>query len=463
MMKRFLQRFYRYAVKHRENGSARIYFLNSSALTEAGMVANSRISITSEPGRITVKLDPNGANKIADAGRGELLELKNKATGAAMKGFNTVTVTLRKGMVIFTAHRDEVRRVTRNRRIVDRLRQGKAITSACLYSGLGMLSYHIKQGLERVGIRSAIDFANDSDELALTLNVEANPMWDDATDNAMAIADLIQSIDPAMLNEVDMVTISYPCVAFSSLAKVENRDLAHAACGTLFVDTVAVLKALNPAVMIFENVPGFATSQTLALMQRSLPGYTFKTQRFDGHDFGEMESRKRVCVVATSEGLTPLDPSAVTNQFADEPSRTLTDIVSPGPTSAFNWEEMAHVKARDAMPHLGYRNCAYRGDEDKIVTLPASYACTKAGSPMLLHPDNPDLQRKFLPEEHARLRDFPSRMMCALRQFWEGRHPLSSPRGNMSKAHRLCGNGVSRRIWQSLGLEMGKQMQQWAG
>lgn len=460
-MNRFIKRLYRYAVKHRNNGSARIYIQNAGALRDAGLLANSRVSITQKPGRIEVKLDPNGESKIADTGRGELLELKNKATGWAMKGFNYVTVTLRQGMVIITAHRDEARRVRRNRRIKDRLKQGQPLTSACLYSGLGMLSYHIKQGLLAVGIKSAIDFANDSDELALSLNVESNPMWDDATDSATAVADFIQSLDLTLLNEVDMVTISYPCVAFSSLAKSENRDLAHAACGTLFIDTVAALKALNPAVMIFENVPGFASSQTLSLMQRAIPDYTFKATRFDGHDFNEMESRKRVCIVATSEGLTALDPSHTINAFAHEPRRTLADIVSVAPKDTFKWDEMAHVKRRDDMPHLGYRNCAYQGHESTIVTLPASYACTKAGSPMLLHPDNPDLQRKFLPEEHARLRDFPARMYLALEQFWQGKHALSSTRGNASRAHRLCGNGVSKRIWQSLGQSLGQQMLAW--
>ena len=116
---------------------------------------------------------------------------------------------------------------------------------------------------------------------------------------------------------------------------------------------------------------------------------------------------------------------------------------------------MEHVKKRDSMPNVGYRNCVYFGNETSMTTIPASYGPPKAGTPMIAHPTIPSLQRQVQPNEHANLRQLPASLKDVVVSVWKGVHPLVSSRGSASAAHRLLGNGVSRKVWTSLGSALG--------
>jgi DNA (cytosine-5)-methyltransferase 1 len=297
-------------------------------------------------------------------------------------------------------------------------------------------------------------YANDIEELPLELNVAHNPIWDNAPPDAVAECADLSVATYSELPESDFMEIGYPCVAFSQLATAENRDLNHPHCGTLFIDVLHAIRHFNPAFIIFENVPGFASSMTLELIKRSMPGYNFSVQHIDGHDFGELESRKRVSITAVSDGLPDFDWSSMVPEKPEKPI-TVGDILDPVNPDDPAYREMAHVRARDNMKHLGYKNHLYYGHETKMVTLPASYGHPKAGTPMIAHPTNPDIQRQVSINEHAKLRQLPAEMHQALLDVQSGACDLVSARGSKQKGHRLLGNGVSPRPWHQKGLQVG--------
>lgn len=454
MFRRFVTRTQRLAAKIMANDAMRIYIKNVGALQDAGFYANSRYRISATPGRIEITLDKNGDNKVFDTGRGELIELKNKQTRRTLGQISHVTVTFRVGKIIIEAHASERAITEREQRLRNRLRQGKPLVSASLFSGLGMLSYHIKQGMARRGLKNNIALANDLDPLALSLNVDHNPIWQQATDNAMAVIDQIEHLLFMDLPTVDWVDISYPCVGFSSLASAGNKDTAHPHCGALFISLVAVLRKLNPSVMVFENVPAFAKSDTLAMIKAAMPDYRFAESIMQGHAFGELENRKRCAIVATSQNLPSFDFATVTP--ISHPALTLGDIMEQIPDSSPLYREMAHVRRRDDMPHLGYRNCLYGPEATRITTATATYASAKAGAPMIKHPIDPMKQRQLTGKEHANLRDLPLALHQAVCDVESGKHPMVSSRGSKEACHRLCGNGVSRWIWESMGLAIAR-------
>jgi DNA (cytosine-5)-methyltransferase 1 len=456
--RQFISRKHRYVVKHLKNGAARIYVQNSEALQSAGFLSNSNIRIINKPNRIEVHLDPKGTKKIMDTGRGELLELKNKDTAKAMGQAQFVSVTFRMGVIVIAVHGMTEKQQIRESGLINKLVSGEPLRKGCFFSGLGMLSFSLKEGLKTQGIESQIAFANDNNELAMACNLAGNPMWDNPTKDASVVVDDLHAVDTDDLPQVDYVTVGYPCVGFSLLAKAEKRDLLHPDCGTLFVPLIAALRKMNPAVIVFENTPRFGTSDTLDLIKRSMPDYNFTQSIFNGHDFNELESRKRVCVVATSKGLPTFDLSTVTSLFSDEAPTVISDHLSDVDLDAPFWRTMEHVKARDDMKHLGYRNCLYYGDETKMVTLPASYGAPKAGTPMIAHPTRPDYQRQVQVDEHVSLRALPERLGRVVIDVWKGVHPLVSVRGSASAAHRLLGNGVSRKVWKSIGAGFGRYL-----
>jgi DNA (cytosine-5)-methyltransferase 1 len=210
---------------------------------------------------------------------------------------------------------------------------------------------------------------------------------------------------------------------------------------------------MNPSVIIFENTPRFGVSETLGIIKRSFPDYNFTQQVFNGHDYGELEARKRVCIIAVSKGLPPFDLSVVKPVMKVD-NVHVRDFLTPVAEDSTVWREMAHVKARDSMTHVGYKNCLYHGNETKMVTIPASYA-PKAGTPMIAHPTDSNLQRQIQVDEHIRLREMPDRLTDTLLKVWKGDHPMISKRGSAAACHRMLGNGVSRKIWTAIGFYLG--------
>jgi DNA (cytosine-5)-methyltransferase 1 len=283
-------------------------------------------------------------------------------------------------------------------------------------------------------------------------------MWDNATDDAHVVIDDLHALNIDGLPEVDMVTIGYPCVGFSKLAAIENKDLLHPQCGALLIPLVAALRQMNPTFFIIENTPCFATSQTLALIQKALPDYNFEQTVLDGHDFNELESRKRACVVATSKGLPRFDVTKINSIYADMEPPKVGDYLEDIPLDSPVWREMAHVKARDTMDNVNFKNHVYYGDENKMVTLPASYSSPKAGTPMIGHPVDMKLQRQVQVDEHSNLRCLPLKLKDVILEVWLGINSLVSAKGSASAAHRLLGNGVSKKVWNSVGDSFGRYL-----
>jgi DNA (cytosine-5)-methyltransferase 1 len=452
----FITRQHRYAVKQLKSGASRVYIQNAELLKACQLKKHQRITVTYKRDRIEVRLDNNGSQRIMDTGRGELLELKNKHVTASLGDAQFVSVTFRKGIAIIKVHGLSERQQTREKALIDALTQGKPLRKGCFFSGLGMLSHWVGEGLKKQGIQSQIAFANDNCELAMACNLSGNPMWENATSDATVLVDDLAEAQFMDLPQTNYVTISYPCVAFSGLCAPERRDMAHPHCGTLFIPLIAALRKMNPAVIVFENTPKFNDSATLQAIKNELSDYNFSETILDGHNFNEIESRKRACVIATSKGLPSFDFSTVTSLFDNYPVRTVSDFLTPMPLDSERWKTMEHVKARDNMKHIGYRNAVYYGHETTMTTLPASYGPIKAGVPLLAHPETPELQRQVMPDEHANLRELPPSLKEQIINVWKGIHPLVTRRGSFSAAHRLCGNGVSRRVWTSLGDAMGR-------
>ena len=81
----------------------------------------------------------------------------------------------------------------------------------------------------------------------MSCNLEGNPMWDSASDDAMAVVDSITNMHTYNIPKHNIATVSYPCLGFSLLIDQERRDLQHPICGDLFISLVNALKQGNPA------------------------------------------------------------------------------------------------------------------------------------------------------------------------------------------------------------------------
>lgn len=450
----FIKRLHKYAVKKLATGAARIYMQNTDALRKAGLPENTAINITYSKHRIVVTASKNGTNKIMDTGRGPLLELKNKSVANAMGDLTVVTITVRKGVVIFSVHYADKQRMEREQSFFNALVQGKPLRTGSFFSGLGMLSYHIKQGLRKAGIDTQMVFANDSCEIAMECNLAGNPIWDNCAEDAFVQVDTLANIDLSLLPQMDFLEIGYPCVGQSSLCKMESRDLNHPIVGTVFVKLLAAIEKINPAIVLIENTPGIMKSETLRIIQREMPGYRFESVIVNGHEYGEIEARKRACIVAVSNGLPELNLSNL-KPPANPKRNILSDFMENIPANSPLFRTMDHLKRKDADPSLNFKNKVYTGSESLIATLTAGYAAPRAGSPMIAHPTNPEKQRQVTEKEHGLIRRLPRSLFDQVMMIADGSSPLVNKTGSKAAAHRLLGNGVSKFVWDAVGEFLG--------
>ncbi len=454
---RFIKRVHKYSVKHLANGAARVYIQNSKLLEEAGYVASSVISVRCMKRRVEVTLDPNGDKKIMDTGRGALLELRNKDIGESFAGTDTVVLTVRRNKLILSVTKSEERRLKREEGFAAKLVSGKPLTSASLFSGIGLLAYAVKKGLEQAGIKTRIKFANDSDELALDCNVSGNPIWDDAAPNAIATSEPLGDALFGDIPEADILEIGKPCINQSRLCKKEHRDLEHPIVGTLFVQVINAIRLINPSVIVIENATPFANSKTFDLMERELSEYRFVSTTITGYDHGDYERRERACIVGLSSGL----PQFSFDEFSPSANVVhppLSKALEPIAEDSHLWREMQHVKRKVSDKRLNFKNTLYTGDDKIIGTITATYNSPKVGAPMLKHPTNDNLQRQFTAKEHCNIRALPSKLKKVVMSVAEGTHAMVSSRGSTGAVHRLNGNSVTPKAWIAMAEYIGRHL-----
>lgn len=451
--KRFISRIVGYAAKLMKSGALRVYIQNNGALTAAELTAGTLCSydydIKSQ--KITIRKDEQGEQRVMRIARGHLLEVKTKMAAKTLGLVERVVVTFRKGMVIISPYKDDSNKSYREKSLIDAVASKKPLRAGSFFSGIGMLSYWIKKGLEQVGIRSQIAFANEMNPLAMDCNLYGNPIWDDATADASAYAIDLREVPLDQIPQLHLVEIGYPCIAQSTLCKADHRDLQHPIVGTLFVPVLAAIKQANPAIIIIENAPAFLNSQTLKLIEHELPGYRFEHRLVDAYEAGEIEGRKRSCVVGVSAGLPSIHLDFMRFEVLSRP--TLANYLEAIELDAPCWQVYDHVKAKDCDHRVNYRNCVHSPSDTKIATIPASY-WAKAGVPFVAHPTEQTKQRLLSIREHMNIRQLPNQMKSTLTQVEQGTHPEISG-GSKTAIHRMLGNGVSKNVWLTLGQWIG--------
>ena len=455
-----MQVSFEYAIKHLSTGAARLYIQKSGILRKFGFLAGLPYSSKHDKHnqKLEIELADHGNKHVMNIGRGELIELRNKQTAETFAGVERVKVTFTKGKLVVSALKSHVAKTKRESRFKEAATGKRPFRSGSLFSGIATLAYRLKLGLKEQGIDSEITLSSDIDPLALSCQVDGNPIWEHASSDALAYGgDIKELAQEDNLPWVDILEIGYPCKGMSTLSPSGRRDLNHPDVGGLFISLCRLIRKLQPSILIFENSVPFLTSETLRLIKSELTDYRWETTRITGHEFGDFEERPRSCVIATSDGLPRLDLNAFQprGNISWEPiSVILEQIQEESPL----WKEMHHVKRKLLDPKLNFKHKLYSGEETKIAAIPAGYNSPKIGSPMVAHPNyrNNGKQRLFTYTEHAKIRRLPSKLLAVLAQVADGTYPLVSKRGNVTAVQSMLGNGVSPLPWSQLGAFIGE-------
>jgi DNA (cytosine-5)-methyltransferase 1 len=205
---------------------------------------------------------------------------------------------------------------------------------------------------------------------------------------------------------------------------------------------------------MLENSDNMLNSTTLMLMDSMMKktGYYRTHTVLSGHDHGDFERRKRLCIIWVSEGLEGLDLTKVTPTTGAE--RIVADVLEPMTGDHKSWKNLNHVAKKVNEKSHSHKMCIVNDSDTKMSTIPATYAKIKADTPMVAHPTDESKHRILTTSEHANVRRITGHFKKAIVSIADGEHHLTQ-RTNATAAHMMLGNSVAPQPWDALGQFVG--------
>lgn len=444
-------------------GAPRVWF-QGSAPAQSGFAPGKKFILQKLPdgkAGVLLKLSDEGdrtvSRKVYPSGTEvPVIDINSKTELAEFEGCESIRVVFGEGQVFISPVASEIRRVRRLQRLRDRIASSQPLATAGVCSGGGVLSHAVHAGFKDAAVTTRVALFN---ELREELVDQAQAHNDALTRDTVLLNLPLQELafDDALtkrLGEVDVVELGLPCSG-ASLAGRAKRSLGipeeHPDVGHLVVAALALLAKLNPAACIFENVPQYGSSASAVLIRQQLRDFGYETHEVElfGPDFGELEARKRWCLVAVTKGIHYDIGTLVPAPYA---VRTLGEIMEPADAESIRheWRPMTGLKEKAARNKAAGHNFAmqvYSGCETRIHTLTKGLAKNRSTDPKFSHPSQPELLRVPSVVEHARCKGVPAHLVEGLCK---------------TTAHELLGQGIVYKPFQQLAAHLATALKRFA-
>lgn len=433
-------------------GSPRLWF-DSIRVASAGMIPGGRFDVValttglklvaSDVGRYAV------SSKERDGKRVPVIDINSREVLAPLDGHQVVRVVVRTDGIFVMPLASEVAKRERVDRLKAKLESGEPILSASIAHGGGVLSHAAHAGMAEAGVPMELAVFCEIDEGYVEQSLCKNEA---TTDRALPLCAPIQELvqdEWAMkqVPRVEVLEMGLPCSGASRAGK-SKRGLGmmeqHPEVGHLVYAALALIQKLQPAAVVLENVEDYSVSASAQILRSQLRdmGYQVREHVLGARDYGLLENRVRWALVATTDGLRPVEepPATVING-----SLKLGDLLDAVDEDAKCWSEMRYLKdkaVRDKEAGKGFAMQLVSGDSTSVPTIRKSYNKGGSTDPFVRHPSNPDLMRKFTAAEHARIKGVPVELVEGL--------PATT-------AHEILGQGIAYTPFKLLFKELGRR------
>lgn len=443
-----------YIKKIGQNRGAPRVWLDRQA-ERAGMKPGQRFDIVVHGKYLVLQANPDGSRVVSGKQDGEksnpVIDLNSRELLALFDGMSSVRVAVKQGQIFLLPLASELKKQERFSRLKEKLEAGDPLTVGSLAHGGGILSHAVHAGLKEAGVDNRLAFANEIREELLEHAAIHNDAWDEKT---IAFAAPLQELafdaqGVANIPRVEVMEMGLPCSGESRAGKA-RRGLSqgedHPDVGHLIVGALVVLSKANPAAIVFEQVPTYATSASASILRNQLRdmGYVCHERLLRGKEWGALEDRVRWCMVAVSEGIE-FDFSQL--QPPGQADVTIADKLEPVALDAPSWSSMPGLRAKEIRDKAAGKNFAMRvftEDSDYVGSLTKGYSKVRSTDPKLQHPTDPTLMRQFLPVEHARFKGVPEHLVQGV---------------SATIAHQILGQGVVYQPFVGVAKHLGEALE----
>lgn len=421
----------------------------------AGFEPGQRYDVVVQGRTVVLQANPDGSRVVSSKKDGEktnpIIDLNSRDLLALFDGMSSIRVAVKQGKIYLLPLASELKKQERFGRLREKLEAGDPLAVGSLSHGGGILSHAIHSGLKASGVENRLAFANDIREELLEHAAVHNDAWDE---NTMVFSAPLQELafderGVAQIPKVEILEMGLPCSGESRAGKAKrglSSGEAHPDVGHLVVGALVILSKANPAAVVFEQVPTYASSASANILRNQLRdmGYVCHERMLRGGEWGALEDRVRWCMVAVSEGIEfdfdQLQPPGRGQQ-------KLGDALENVPDDHPSWSSMAGLRAKELRDREAGKNFAmqiFDADSDFVGTITKGYSKVRSTDPKLRHPTDPTLLRQFLPSEHARIKGVPEHLVGGV---------------SATVAHQILGQGVVYPPFVGVGKHLGESLE----
>lgn len=445
-------------VKLGENRGKKRVWLEGQKLAREGFEPGMKLDMQLQDSKLVLRVAPTGRYTISKRERNgrvsPIIDVMAGELASLFEGVEMLRVLIRDGVIVVTAHQQHDRIRERVKRLISKLERDEPLAVCSLFHGGGVLDKALHSGLAQAGVKSTVAVAVEIEAQYLDASLRNNPeLW---SEDSCVIESPIEAVNISRNpTQVDFVIGGIPCTGASKAGRAKNKlefAESHSAAGAMFFNFLQFVSAMNPACVLIENVPDYAHTASMEVIRSVLGslGYVVQERVLDGNEFGALEKRKRLCVVALSKGLEKVfDLDGV--MPIREAEASLAEVLEPLPLDSERWKTfdyLAEKEARDMAAGKGFSRQLLTGDEPSCGTIGRDYSKCRSTEPFLQHPEDPSLSRILTPAEHARVKAIPQSVIAGLSD---------------TVAHQVLGQSIVFPVFQAVALYLGNAFRRAAG
>jgi DNA (cytosine-5)-methyltransferase 1 len=436
-------------------------FIEGRKLSREGVKPGMMFNLAVKDSQLSVEWSESGKYKVSrrkNRTSGDelpVLDITAAELANLFEEHEQVRVLVQQGKIVVTTHHLTDNTKRREQRSFDKLTSNQALSVCSVFHGNGIMDTALHHGFAHNGVKTKVAVAIERDSRYLESSLRNNPeLWDK---NSVVIESPLEAVNiqrNKQAVECDLFFAGIPCTGASLSGRSKNKLKQaedHSEAGSMFFYTLELIAQLNPWGVVLENVPQYASTASMAVIRSVLDslGYTVQERVFNGVEFGALENRDRLVIVALSKGIDTFDiDSVVKGQLYPKPD-SVNDILDDVPLDSPRWKSftyLAEKEKRDKEAGKGFARQLLSGEESCLGTIGKGYAKCRSTEPFIKHPTDENLSRILTKAEHARVKCIPESMVDGLSD---------------SVAHEALGQSVIYSVFEILGLDLSWNLQQW--
>lgn len=406
-----------------ESRGHRRIWLEGRKLAREGYQPGMKYDAVAENGRVVLRVAEAGHYTVSRRTRSgytlPIIDLTADTITKAFDGVAMLRVAVKRGTIVITAHASHGTARRRVERLHDRLANGQPLDVVSLFHGGGVLDKAMHAGFAAGGIKTRLMAAVECESAYLDASLANNPeLWDaDST----AIQSPVEAVTFHGAPEVDVVTAGIPCTGASKSGRTKNKLAfaeGHPEAGAMFFSFLQCVQALNPALVVLENVPEYGNTASMAVIRSVLATLQYRVHErvLEGNAFGCLERRSRLCVVAVAEGIgAGFDVASILPDREKEPA--LSAVLDQIPDDSPRWKDFSYLadkEGRDRAAGKGFARQLLSGEAEHCGTIGRHYAKCRSTEPFVVHPADESRSRLLTPAEHCRVKGIPEAVIAGL-------------------------------------------------